>query len=166
MAEALPIGTLEATFEPAKRKVPNNILGKDDFMSLMLTQIRHQDPLEPKDNTESIAQLAQFSSLEQMQNVANGITDVLGAINAGNKAAALGMIGKYVEGFEMIEDETGSAQQEFILGQVRGVDFTTVEPTIVVQVGDRTLRLPQTQVTGVANSLPEGAEPGSTVISE
>ncbi|MBT3785321.1 flagellar hook assembly protein FlgD, partial [bacterium] len=47
MAETLPIGTLEATAEPAKRKVPNNILGKDDFMSLMLTQIRHQDPLEP-----------------------------------------------------------------------------------------------------------------------
>lgn len=166
MAEALPIGTLEATLEPPKRKVPNNVLGKDDFMSLMLTQIRHQDPLEPKDNTESIAQLAQFSSLEQMQNVATGITEVLGAINAGNKAAALSMIGKYAEGFEMIEDDTGSAKQEFVLGQVKGVDFTTAEPTIVLQVGDRTLRLPQNQVTGVADSLPKDVEPGSTVVSE
>ena len=101
--ETPPVGTLEATHEPFERKVPRKLLGKDDFMSLMLTQIRHQDPLEPMDNTESIAQLAQFSSLEQMQNVATGVDNVLTAINSGNKAAALGMIGKYVEGFVLTE---------------------------------------------------------------
>lgn len=48
---------------------PNDYLGKDAFLQLMITQLQYQDPLEPMDNQESIAQMAQFSALEQMQNL-------------------------------------------------------------------------------------------------
>lgn len=44
-------------------------LGKEEFLNLLVTQMSYQDPLNPMDGTESIAQLAQFSALEQMQNV-------------------------------------------------------------------------------------------------
>ena len=48
---------------------PGGALGKDEFLQLLITQMRNQDPIEPVDNAEMIAQLAQFSSLEQMKNL-------------------------------------------------------------------------------------------------
>jgi flagellar basal-body rod modification protein FlgD len=48
---------------------PGAELGKEDFLMLLVTQIQYQDPLNPADNTQFVAQLAQFSALEQMSNL-------------------------------------------------------------------------------------------------
>ena len=69
-------------------------LGKDDFLKLLMTQLTHQDPTEPMDNSQFIAQMAQFSSLEQMYNVSNGFTK-MAQIMQTNEAA--GTLGKVVE---------------------------------------------------------------------
>lgn len=53
-------------------------LGKDDFMQLLVTQLRNQDPFQPIENQEFVAQLAQFSTLEQTQNMAAGLGDLAG----------------------------------------------------------------------------------------
>ena len=45
-------------------------MDKDAFINLLVTQMKYQDPLEPMDNSEMLAQLAQFTALEQMMNVA------------------------------------------------------------------------------------------------
>ena len=73
------------------------LLGKDDFLKLLVTQLRYQDPINPMENTEFIAQLAQFSSLEQMKNVDNGIQDLSLLMNSINNSMATGMIGKDVK---------------------------------------------------------------------
>jgi flagellar basal-body rod modification protein FlgD len=44
-------------------------LGKDDFLKLLVTQMQYQDPINPMDDTQFVSQMAQFSSLEQMQNM-------------------------------------------------------------------------------------------------
>ena len=52
-------------------------LDKDDFLTLLMVQLQYQDPLDPADNTEFIAQLAQFSSLEQMTTLNENFTEML-----------------------------------------------------------------------------------------
>ncbi len=75
-------------------------LGKDDFLQLLVTKLQYQDPLAPMEDEDFIAQLAQFSSLEQMNNIAEGITssnqwDYL-QMQSLNNAMASGLIGKEV----------------------------------------------------------------------
>jgi flagellar basal-body rod modification protein FlgD len=72
-------------------------LGKDAFLSLLVTQLRHQDPLSPMESTQFTAQLAQFSSLEQL----SGINENLGILQlyqaSINNSQAVGFIGKTVK---------------------------------------------------------------------
>ena len=52
--------------EISRSKITSDVLGRDAFLQLLTTQLAHQDPLQPQGDTEFIAQLAQFSSLEQL----------------------------------------------------------------------------------------------------
>jgi flagellar basal-body rod modification protein FlgD len=78
----------------------SRILGKDDFLKLLTVQLQHQDPLEPQDNTEMVAQLAQFSSLEQLENMNANLASSLDLdlilTQVLNNTAAAGLIGKSV----------------------------------------------------------------------
>ncbi len=85
-------------------------LDKDAFLGLLVAQMKYQDPLEPTSNTEFVAQYAQFSSLEQMQNMANTM----------ELTRASSMVGKVV-----VVNTTDSAGRET---QIEGrVDYVTYE---------------------------------------
>ena len=76
-------------------------LGKDDFLQLLVTKLQYQDPLEPMQDEDFIAQLAQFSSLEQMNNIAEGIStsnewDYM-QMQSINNTMASGLIGKDIK---------------------------------------------------------------------
>ena len=65
-------------------------LGKDDFLKLLLTQLSNQDPTSPMENTEFIAQMAQFSSLEQMTNMSTEFAKVANMLNSNEAVSLLG----------------------------------------------------------------------------
>lgn len=65
-----------ASKEPQNGTASGSVLGKDDFLRLLLTQLQHQDPQNPLDDREFTTQLAQFSSLEQMNEIGNALGEL------------------------------------------------------------------------------------------
>ncbi|MBD3401807.1 hypothetical protein GF420_02845 [candidate division GN15 bacterium] len=85
----------------AKASGAQQSLGKDDFLQLLVNKLKYQDPLEPMADEDFIAQLAQFSSLEQMNNIAEGISQAnewdYMQMQSLNNTLATNLLGKEVE---------------------------------------------------------------------
>ena len=79
----------------------NQIMGKDDFMKMMIAQLQNQDPLNPMDGTQFASQLAQFSTLEQLQNLNTTMTASVNAnaqlTQSVNNTLVATLIGKNVK---------------------------------------------------------------------
>ena len=105
---------------PAEAAGQDQALGKDDFLRILLTQLTHQDPTAPLEDKEFVAQMAQFSTLEQMTNMSAELTKVF-AVMA--KSQAIGLLGKTVE--IAIGDNKVSGRVE----EITGSEF----PQILVQ---------------------------------
>lgn len=98
------------------------ILDRNAFLKLLITQMQYQDPMQPMDNTEFVSQLAQFSSLEQMQNMNQGF-DKFGKSAMANQAFS--MVGKWVD---YSDPNTGTT----VTGKVTGVSFYDGTPVLKV----------------------------------
>jgi flagellar basal-body rod modification protein FlgD len=84
------------------RKVKQT-LGRDDFIKLLVTQLAHQDPTAPMEDKEFIAQIAQFSSLEQMTNMASDFARLANMLTGSEAAAALGKSVELTEGEKVVQ---------------------------------------------------------------
>jgi len=111
-------------------KVSKQNMDKDDFLKILITQLTTQDPTQPMQDKDFIAQMAQFSSLEQMTNMANSFGKVSSVISA---SQAVSTIGKTVEievGGQMIRGEvTGVTPGQFpqVLVGDKYYDFGSVQ---------------------------------------
>lgn len=83
--------------KPAERKAPNNNLGKDEFLKILMVQLQNQDPLKPMEDKEFIAQMAQFSSLEQMTKMTTSFDKFIEFQKSNTLSSYVGWIGKQVD---------------------------------------------------------------------
>jgi flagellar basal-body rod modification protein FlgD len=80
----------------AAASTATNSLGQDDFLKLLTAQLANQDPLQPVDNQAFIAELAQFSSLQQLQGVSSRLDSLLLATTASSQLNTASLVGKNV----------------------------------------------------------------------
>ncbi|MBH3380581.1 flagellar hook assembly protein FlgD [Pseudomonas asiatica] len=71
-------------------------LGKDAFLQLLVTQMKNQNPLDPQENGEFVAQLAQFSSLESMQSLNDSVTYIAAGLQSSQALQASSLVGRNV----------------------------------------------------------------------
>ncbi|WP_057913511.1 flagellar hook assembly protein FlgD [Peribacillus muralis] len=87
-------------------------LGKDDFLKLLLTQLQNQDPSSPMDNTEFIAQMATFSSLEQMMNIGTKMDEIIGINQQNSLMNYNSFVGKEVTWHKLDDGDDNLAIEE------------------------------------------------------
>src|SRR5919202_3769539 len=123
---SLVAGSTSAASTPVDK---THQLGKQDFLKLLMAQLKNQDPLKPMDDSQMIAQMAQFSALESTQNLTSVIQQ---SSNMQTVIQAGALIGKYIEA----QQADGST----INGAVTGVTFETTNgmeaPTLLVDGTD------------------------------
>ncbi|HWQ71483.1 MAG TPA: flagellar hook capping FlgD N-terminal domain-containing protein [Desulfitobacteriaceae bacterium] len=138
--------TTENTNQAVSNAV-NQTLGKDDFLKLLIAELKNQDPLNAVDDKDFIAQMAQFSSLEQMNNMTESVNNLATTMYSLYSQSLLtqgaALIGKQVVG----EDDEGNSTQ----GIVDSVKWSNIG--LQLQIGDKLLDL--ADVTGI--STPEAA---------
>ena len=111
-----------------------SVMGKDDFLHLLVTQLKNQDPLNPSDSTEFTAQLATFSSLEELQNINSKLSDVSTSQTVLTNSQAVDYIGKKIQAIgDQVYVNNGQAESiEYNLDQ----DAAGVYIKIYNQYGD------------------------------
>jgi len=82
---------------------PQQSLGKDDFLSILITQLKFQDPTAPMEDKQFIAQMAQFSTLEQMTGMANNFSKLTSMLMGNEASTSLGKNVEIIEGERLIQ---------------------------------------------------------------
>ena len=121
----MQVDSFNKTMAQGKKNTQN--LGKDDFIKILITQLTHQDPTAPMEDKEFISQMAQFSSLEQMTNMAQDFTKLAGLLASGEATGALGKSVELTEGDRTITGTVkavarGASPQVLIDGTYYGWD--------------------------------------------
>lgn len=137
-----------------EKKTGNSNLGKDDFLKILITQLQNQDPTSPMDDKEFIAQMAQFSSLEQMSNIATGMNNLTAITQQSQLIQFNSFVGKTVTWHEASKelDEAGKPIVNTGTEKVVKVQYDGAEAKFVLESGKVISASNISEVTGAANA--------------
>ena len=130
---------------PPASSAPTAKSMQDEFLQLLTTQLKNQDPLSPVDQTQMLSQLAQFSSLEQMTNLNSTMST---AAQFGGLTQSAGLIGKYVTTYNPSDGSAGPS------GTVSSVVMKNNVPYL--QIGTNTVAA--SQVLTVSAGAPDSGQ--------
>ncbi|HDS1815861.1 flagellar hook assembly protein FlgD [Pseudomonas putida] len=113
------VGTAAKKAADTASKTGNDSLGKDAFLQLLVTQMQHQNPLDPQDNGEFVAQLAQFSSLEGITSLNDSVSAITSSLGSSQALQASSLVGRsvVVQNNKAVVDTTESFNAQFVVPQ-------------------------------------------------
>lgn len=158
--------TTEATtllaggFAPQRDRLPTNRMGQEDFLLLMTTQLRNQDPFAPMENAEFLGQMAQFATVSGLETANTTLSSIQGGINDHRIATAATLLGQSV----LVPGSIGRAGDDGILhgavdlpGPVQGLRITYSDPATGDILHRQDLGPQPGGMTGFAWAPPEGS---------
>ncbi len=127
--------TIKSTEELLPKSASNGELGKDDFLKLFVAQLQHQDPMNPMSDSDFMGQMASFSSLEQISNLAAVNTQMAANLTSNSAIGLIGRTVSYVDANDEIH--TGVVEKVTTAGgtpslTVAGIDG--IDPSTITQV--------------------------------
>ena len=119
-----------ADLNPAAATTGQEKLGKDQFLRLMVAQLKHQDPLDPAKNEEFLAQLAQFSSLEGITNLNDSVSAMAASMRSTVTSEASTLVGRSV----LVPTGQTLMQGDNLMGNVNVTEATN---DVTVEISDK-----------------------------
>ncbi|MAA71040.1 MAG: flagellar hook capping protein [Bermanella sp.] len=134
MADVTGVGSSQAALDQYAKKETDveksNELGKNDFLKLLVAQMNNQNPLEPQDNTEFVAQLAQFSSVEGIDNLNSTVDDMASELRSSQALQASSLVGQSVV---VPSNEYGFLQNGDLIASYSEIPATTMNVSLQVK---------------------------------
>ncbi|MBM7701870.1 flagellar hook assembly protein FlgD [Metabacillus iocasae] len=150
-------------YQQPARKTGTDVLGKDDFLKILMTQLQNQDPMNPLEDKDFIAQMAQFSTLEQMTNMSQNFEKMANQQSQSALIQYQQFVGKAVTWHKVIEEEDGTVNVQEGKGTVTSIhykgdnvsfklmDGTELEPANISNVYDSFSDQYMIQASGLIN---------------
>ena len=154
-----------SNYRKPTKQTGNSELGKDAFLQLLITQLQHQDPTNPMDDREFISQMAQFSSLEQMQNMTKAMESLLASQQQTQMMSYTTFIGKEVKWHEITEekDEKGNPVVNEGTGVIESLKF--VDGNVVFKLADGKEIAPG-NISGILGGASDSSSNGNNNVPE
>ena len=123
MANTIDSSLYLANYQDQTKTTGNSALGKDDFLKILVTQLQNQDPTNPLEDKDFIAQMATFSSLEQMTNMNTTMEQFITLQTQSNLISYSQFVGKEVNWTKTETDNSGAETTTSGTGKVTSVAY-------------------------------------------